>query len=358
MSAVLSIQRVNALPGVLIPSTMYIVKAAEAAYAELWFSSSDGLEARRLINKADIAAMIAAAGGGGGGGSSATADALTTARSITITGDASWTVNFDGSGNVTSALQLADTGIGAGEYFAITVDSKGRAVSGRALTAADIPNLPGSKINSDLNVNTSGNAATATALQTARTINGVSFDGTNDITINAEDAIPRIAAIEKGAINGVATLDVNGKVPASQLPSFVDDVVEVANTASLPVTGEAGKLYITLDDGAVHRWTGSVYVAISSSAGSADTAVRLVTARTISATGDATWSVNFDGSANATGTLTLADTGITAGEHLAVTFDSKGRAVSGRALVANDIPTLDYNKVTSSAGVNLAVADW
>lgn len=63
---------------------------------------------------------------------------------------------------------------------------------------------------------------------------------------------------------------VAGKVPASQLPSFVDDVLEVANFAALPVTGESGKIYVTLDDNAEYRWGGSAYVEIIKSPGSTD----------------------------------------------------------------------------------------
>ncbi len=68
---------------------------------------------------------------------------------------------------------------------------------------------------------------------------------------------------EKGAANGVATLDGSGLVPAAQLPSYVDDVIEVADFASLPGTGETGKIYVTIDNGKTFRWTGSVYVEIS-----------------------------------------------------------------------------------------------
>jgi len=54
-------------------------------------------------------------------------------------------------------------------------------------------------------------------------------------------------------------------VPAAQLPSYVDDVEEYADFASLPVTGETGKIYVTLDDNKTYRWSGSVYVEISAS---------------------------------------------------------------------------------------------
>jgi len=71
---------------------------------------------------------------------------------------------------------------------------------------------------------------------------------------------------EIDAINGLqGILDlkadlVSGKVPASQLPSYVDDVVEVSDYASLPVTGETGKIYVTIDNNNQYRWSGSVYV--------------------------------------------------------------------------------------------------
>lgn len=71
----------------------------------------------------------------------------------------------------------------------------------------------------------------AVKLATARKINGVDFDGTADITINAEDATPRIPTSEKAAANGVATLDANTKVPAAQLP------LATASTAGAVVVG-------------------------------------------------------------------------------------------------------------------------
>lgn len=69
---------------------------------------------------------------------------------------------------------------------------------------------------------------------------------------------------EKTTWNGKADLE-NGKVPSSQLPSFVDDVIEVANFAALPTTGESGKIYITADTNLTYRWTGSGYAEISQS---------------------------------------------------------------------------------------------
>lgn len=74
----------------------------------------------------------------------------------------------------------------------------------------------------------------------------------------------------KGQANGYASLDSNGLVPSSQLPSYVDDVVEAADFASLPGTGETGKIYVTIDTGKIYRWGGSAYAEISPSPGSTD----------------------------------------------------------------------------------------
>jgi hypothetical protein len=74
-------------------------------------------------------------------------------------------------------------------------------------------------------------------------------------------------AANKGVNNGYAGLDSTGKVPSTQLPSYVDDVLEAANVAALPATGETGKIYVTLDTNKIYRWTGSVYVEISPTVG-------------------------------------------------------------------------------------------
>ena len=155
-----------------------------------------------------------------------------------------------------------------------------------------------------------------------------------------------LAASLKGAANGVAELDAGGKVPAAQLPSYVDDVLEYANAGSFPGTGESGKIYVAADTSNIYRWSGSAYINISASAGTADEATKLSTPRTIEATGDATWSVSFDGSANVSGTLTLATvaTGATATK---VTFNNKGLITSSSSLAAGDIPSLDASKITT-----------
>ena len=67
----------------------------------------------------------------------------------------------------------------------------------------------------------------------------------------------------KGKANGLASLGTDGKVPAAQLPSYVDDVVEYANLSAFPATGEAGKIYVAKDTNKTYRWTGTSYIVIS-----------------------------------------------------------------------------------------------
>lgn len=68
-------------------------------------------------------------------------------------------------------------------------------------------------------------------------------------------------AMLKKELAGKASI-VDGKVPASELPSYVDDVVEYASAASFPATGEQGKIYIALDSNKSYRWSGSEYIPI------------------------------------------------------------------------------------------------
>jgi hypothetical protein len=91
---------------------------------------------------------------------------------------------------------------------------------------------------------------------------------TGAVVIDSSDIYIDKNNIGLGTINAALALKadlISGVVPASQLPSYVDDVIEVANYAALPVTGVSGKIYITIDDSATFRWGGTVYVPISQS---------------------------------------------------------------------------------------------
>jgi hypothetical protein len=224
-----------------------------------------------------------------------------------------------------------------------------------------------------------------------------------------------VLQLEKAMANGVATLDSNTKVPKAQisltasdvgaiastgnevltslnaasgtissglLPSYVDDVLSYTNLAGFPGTGETGKIYVDETTNKVYRWSGSVYVEISSSA-TAGEALKLSTPRTIATTGDASYSVSFDGSANVTSAITLATVNSNTGSFgsassiPAITVNAKGQvtAVStnsiGNELIAiqslSDTPgflkktgdgtySIDINSYLSLAGGTLTGA--
>ena len=303
---------------------------------------------------------------------------LTGNQTVTVSGDAT------GSGTTAITLTLAASGVTAGTYKSVTVDAKGRVTSGTNPTtlagygitdALVLGSAVGAALGTasagvattaaksdhvhPLQTTVSGNAGTATKLASAVNINGVAFDGSAAITINAVDSTARIASSLIGAINGVASLDSTGKVPSAQLPSYVDDVLEYINLAGFPVTGTAGIIYVAQDTNKIYRWSGTAYIEISPTAGNADTATKLATARSIGMTGDVSWSIaSFDGSANVTaaGTLaTITDSGT--GTFKKITTNSKGLVTGTAAVAQADITgLLGAGSITNAMLVNAAVA--
>lgn len=97
---------------------------------------------------------------------------------------------------------------------------------------------------------------------TSRTVNGHALSSNISLTASDVSAIP---TSQKGAASGVAELDSSGKVPSSQLPSYVDDVLEYSSQSEFPLTGESGKIYVDTSTNLTYRWSGSEYVEISQS---------------------------------------------------------------------------------------------
>lgn len=182
-----------------------------------------------------------------------------------------YNANGTENGNVESALANLETRVdniasAGGEPNVITaITAGGAAVSVTNKTAA-IPAATASAygvVKVDTAVNgTSTNPVQNKAVQAAITaaVNGAAY----------------IPTSQKGANSGVAELDANGKVPSSQLPSYVDDVIEgyksgadffedSAHTASKKITGETGKIYVDLSTNITYRWSGSAFVEISAS---------------------------------------------------------------------------------------------
>lgn len=209
--------------GLVTDLTSYTYVSADIA-AATWAGASataDKLTTTRAINGTnfDGTAAITTANWG-------------TARTLSFTGDATGSASVNGSANVAFALTLANSGVTAGEYQSVTVDAKGRVTAGKTIAASGLitstsatgtSNVATSNTNTYINLvenvggalsaagasarltgsglttvssdasgvitiatpaptTVSGNAGTATTLQTARTINGTNFDGSAAIT--------------------------------------------------------------------------------------------------------------------------------------------------------------------------------
>ena len=176
---------------------------------------------------------------------------------------------------------------------------------------------------------TAGAADTAAKLATARTINGVSFDGSTNITIHATDSTARIAASLIGAANGVAPLGSDKKIPAQYIPGDIGEVLEgyysggkfyKESTHTTEITGSTNTMYVDIGstDNDVYRWSGTAYVLINDAVSTADKAVR-------------------DGDGN-----TISTTYV--------------KAVNGKGLSTNDYTTAEKNKLAGLSNYTLPAA--
>jgi hypothetical protein len=142
---------------------------------------------------------------------------------------------------------------------------------------------------------------------------------------------------------------VNGTVPSSMLPSFVDDVREAASLSAFPATGDAGVIYVAVDTKKIYRWSGSAYVEISPSPGSTDSvtegSTNLYFTNTRAAAAAPVQSVNTK---TGTVTLTASDVGAAATSHKHTLAD-----ISQSSATTGQVPTWNgtaWAAATPSAG--------
>jgi hypothetical protein len=309
-------------------------------------------------------------------GNASTATALQTARTISLTGDVTYTSgSFDGTGNVTGTATLATVNTNVGTYGSstaipvVTVNAKGLVTAVSTATISTTLNIAGGTGTDAVALGTDTlTFAGGTGVTTTVTNNQVSFAigqavaTTSDVTFNNATLTgylrgPSTFTIDPAAHgDDTGTVVIAGNLTVQGVTTTVNSTtVEVAdlnitvaknattaaqaNGAGLTVAGPttaATLTYTSADD----RWNlnkdlnvGRVYGNVTGAlTGNASTATALATGRTISLTGDVTYtSGSFDGTANVTGTATLANTTVTAGSYgsatqvATFTVDGKGR---------------------------------
>ncbi|EPB6913821.1 phage tail protein [Pseudomonas aeruginosa] len=268
---------------------------------------------------------------------------------VRATNDATGQMTRGTDGKLALPLSLSLTGIAAGTYRSLTVDAKGRATSGSnpttlggygitdALAKSDAVDVPAPnkllRLNaaSQLPASITGNAATATKLAVPRMLSftgdatgGASFDGSANAAVALALANSGVTAgtYAKVTVNGKGLVTGGAQLTAADIPAL-----------------DAGKVV----SGVLPIARGGTGNAI----GQAATAVKLASPRTLAIAGDATGSAAFDGSANASISVTLANTGVAVGTYTKVRVNAKGLVTSAASLTADDVPWLDASKVTS-----------
>ena len=217
-------------------------------------------------------------------GNAATATALATAR--TIHG-----VSFDGTGNIDLSEVIQDT---VGAMFSSNTET------GVTVTYQDGDGTIDVVVGT-LNQDTTGNAATATALETARTIGGVSFDGTGNINLPGVNTSGNQNTSGTAAVATTVTITDNESTNENNAIIFAAGGDQDGGNLGLESDGtltynpSTGKITAT---GFVGALTGNVTGDVT---GNADTATALATARTIHG-------VSFDGTGNIDLTEVVQDT--------------------------------------------------
>lgn len=273
-------------------------------------------------------------------GNATTASAWATSRSISITGDATWTTSVNGSANATGALTLATVNSNVGTFGSgtavpiITVNAKGliTAVSTAAIsTALSIAGGTGTDtvtLGTDTLTFAGGTGVSTTVTnnqvsiaigQAVGTTDNVTF---NNVTVNGQLSSDDITAANI-SVAGNATITGNLTVQGTTTTvnstavavadiniTLAKDAADAAaaNAAGLTVAGAGATLtYTSAND----RWNfnkdlvvANVYGALK---GNADTATKWTTARTLSLTGDVTATfTDVDGSGNVSATATIS----------------------------------------------------
>ena len=178
------------------------------------------------------------------------------------------TMNYSDALNIESGHIAFQNGFGirsyntTGSIYAILYTSNDKVIIKSLGDGVQIKNRANTE--SLINITDGGNVSLGVVNPTEKLeVNG----GVRALAFSTPDGTANQALTANGGVFDLSTKAdlVGGKVPAYQLPAYVDDVLEFANLASFPATGESGKIYIALDTNLTYRWGGSSYVIMTSS---------------------------------------------------------------------------------------------
>lgn len=212
---------------------------------------------------------------------------------IEYDGSAVKTINLTSSDNITITSSGSTITIGGGTYSEATNTRNGLMSSTDKVKLDNIES--GAQVNSITGVK--GNAEesyrTGNVNITSANIGLGNVDNTSDLSKPISTATQKAldGKVDKITGKGLSTEDftgayktvldnlptnyaplVDGLVPAANLPSYVDDVIEAISKNKFPTTGESGKIYVALDTNLTYRWGGTEYVEISKSLALGETA--------------------------------------------------------------------------------------
>jgi len=194
--------------------------------------------------------------------SSATQTALDTKAPLaspTFTGTVSGiTKSMVGLGNVDNTTDLLKP-ISTATQTALNLKYDASNPSGYTTNVGTVTSVGGTGTVSGLSL--SGTVTTSGNLTLGGTLSLTSGNVTTALGYTPENAA------NKGVANGYASLDGGGLVPSTQLPSYVDDVLEFADLAAFPASGTTGKIYVALDTNKIYRWSGATYIEVSPTVG-------------------------------------------------------------------------------------------
>lgn len=319
-------------------------------------------------------------------GNAATASKLQTARTITLSGDISGSVSFDGSSDVSISTTLANSGVSAGTYTKVTVDAKGRVTSGTTLSASDIPNLDWSKITTGKPTTLAGYGITDAALANHNhdsvyvKLSGSTMTG--PLTL-AGDPTQNLHAATKQYVDGLVQglrrrtavkVATTGNITLSGLQTI--DGISLSNGDRVLVKNQTNAVENGIYVASSGAWTrasdfddatdldGAVFVFVEMGSVNADTGWVLSSDDTITiGTSPVTW-VQFSSAGVVTGdavtivktgnTLSLKSGVVSPGTYTKLTVDTYGRVTAGTTLSASDIPSLDWSKITTGKPSTLA----